>query len=261
MVSTYSSRTSLATWRSLVIRNSLKILHTRHTDITQVMSTLCALGYVTLIGHEKLTEGSAHTSYWCHHKGDEHSECIALDISNGYWFGSVFHFHISLQYNSLQHYVITIQYHVIITLRINVYIIVDPVSVVHSPLPRHSAKEMITIVVTQCICTLCLCCCTPHVTLSISVSRFLFCWVWRRIMMSFICNNSFTYVLRIIILEVSKTVQEKARGNNNGLSHVPSNRKEEIKSGTFGCGSFVVPYFQPATSIDRLHYYYYFWRF
>ena len=30
-------------------------------------------------------------------------------------------------------------------------------------------------------------------------------------------------------------------------------QKEDIKSGTSGCGSFVVVYFQPATSIDRLH--------
>ena len=63
-------------------------------------------------------------------------------------------------------------------------------------------------------------------------------------------------------------MREKARGNNNGPSHVPSKRKEEIKSakrkeeiksakrkeeiksGTSGCGSFVVPYFQPATSVD-----------
>ena len=38
------------------------------------------------------------------------------------------------------------------------------------------------------------------------------------------------------------------------LSYVPSKRKEEIKSGTSGCGSFVVPYFQPATSTtDHLH--------
>ena len=43
------------------------------------------------------------------------------------------------------------------------------------------------------------------------------------------------------------------RCNSNGLLHVPSKRKEEIKSGTSGCGSFVVAYFQPATSIDRLH--------
>ena len=50
-----------------------------------------------------------------------------------------------------------------------------------------------------------------------------------RIMTSFICN--------------------KARGNNNGLSHVPS-KWEEIKSGTSGCGSFVVPYIQPDTLTD-----------
>ena len=54
-------------------------------------------------------------------------------------------------------------------------------------------------------------------------------------MTSFLCDDSFTYVLRIIILDVGETAREKAR-------------KEEIKSGTSGCGSFVVPYFQPATS-------------
>ena len=156
MVSTYSSLTSLATWRSLVIRNSLKILHTHHTDVnTQVISILSALGYAAHIGHQKPIEDSAHTLYWCHHNVDEHSECIALDIYRGYWFGSVFHFHISLQYNSLQYHVITTQYYVIITLRINVYIFVDPVSVVRSPLSRQGATEMVSIVVTECICTLC----------------------------------------------------------------------------------------------------------
>ena len=64
------------------------------------------------------------------------------------------------------------------------------------------------------------------------------------------------YVLHVVISDVTKrcgeTVREKAKGNTNGLSHVPSKRKEEIKSGTSGCGSFVVAYFQPATSIDRL---------
>ena len=44
-------------------------------------------------------------------------------------------------------------------------------------------------------------------------------------------------------LDVSERAREKARGNNNDLSHARSNRKEEIKSGTSGCGSFVVPYF------------------
>ena len=64
--------------------------------------------------------------------------------------------------------------------------------------------------------------------------------------------RSFTYVLRVVIYK-TVTARENARGNNNGPSYVPSKRKEEIKSGTSGCGSFVVPYFQPATSIDRLH--------
>ena len=39
-----------------------------------------------------------------------------------------------------------------------------------------------------------------------------------------------------------KREREKARGKNTDLSHVPSKRNEEIKSGTSGCGSFVVPY-------------------
>ena len=51
-----------------------------------------------------------------------------------------------------------------------------------------------------------------------------------------------------------KWEREDARGKNNDLSHVPSKGTEEIKSGTSGCGSFVVPYFQPATSsTDHLH--------
>ena len=56
-----------------------------------------------------------------------------------------------------------------------------------------------------------------------------------------------------VTIRQSASAREKARGNNNDLSHVPSDRKEEIKSGISGCGSFVVPYFQPATSTDRLH--------
>ena len=66
--------------------------------------------------------------------------------------------------------------------------------------------------VTECICTLCLCCCTLYVTLSVSVSSFFFCWVWGRIMTSFIYNNSFAYVLRIIILDVSETAREQGEG-------------------------------------------------
>ena len=107
---------------------------------------------------------------------------------------------------------------------------------------------IIIISVTECICTLCLCCWTLYVALSVSVSSFFFCWVWGRIMTSL----RMCYVLWFR-LRLSETTREEARGNNNDPSHVPSKRKEEIKSGTSGCGSFVVPYFQPAISTDRLH--------
>ena len=42
--------------------------------------------------------------------------------------------------------------------------------------------------------------------------------------------------------------REDEREEQRPLLYVPSKRKEEIKSGTSGCGSFVVSYFQPATS-------------
>ena len=77
---------------------------------------------------------------------------------------------------------------------------------------------------------------------------------------SFVCvRQSIFYVcvtccdLHVTMRRHYKGEREMARGNNNDLSHVPSKRKEEIKSGTSGCGSFVFPYFQPATSTtDRL---------
>ena len=75
---------------------------------------------------------------------------------------------------------------------------------------------------------------------------------------SFVCiRRSIFYVcVTCCVLDVTmrrhyQSVREKARGTNNDLSYVPSKRKEEIKSGTSGCGSFVVPYFQPATSTSR----------
>ena len=47
--------------------------------------------------------------------------------------------------------------------------------------------------------------------------------------------------------------ERKREGNNNDLSHVPPDRKEEIKSGTSGCGSFVVPYFpRPFTRTTQI---------
>ena len=71
-------------------------------------------------------------------------------------------------------------------------------------------------IVTKCICTLCLCCCTLRVALS------MFFRVW----------TSFN-VLRVVILDVTKrrgeSAREKARGNSNGLSHIPSKEKKRIK--------------------------------
>ena len=94
-------------------------------------------------------------------------------------------------------------------------------------------------IVTECICTLCLCCCTLCVALSV-----FFC-VWtslnllhRCYVLSFGCHKKMW----------REWAWAKVRGNSNSLSHVPSKRKEETKSETSGCGSFVVPYFQPATS-------------
>ena len=49
-----------------------------------------------------------------------------------------------------------------------------------------------------------------------------------RIMTSFICNNSFTYVLRIIILDVTERARERARGNNKGLSYHQKKRRNKI---------------------------------
>ena len=68
--------------------------------------------------------------------------------------------------------------------------------------------------------------------------------------------QSFTYVLRIDILDVTKRRGARARGkvtgDTNGLSQIMA--KNIINNtGTSGCASFLVAYFQPATCIDRLH--------
>ena len=50
--------------------------------------------------------------------------------------------------------------------------------------------------------------------------------------------------------------RERARGNTNGLSLIttinPPPPPPKKKTGITGYGSFIVPYFQPATSIDGL---------
>ena len=103
--------------------------------------------------------------------------------------------------------------------------------------------------VTECIRTscLCLCCCTQCVALS----------VFFRMCTSFnlICMCYVLWFRVDVIIRLSESAWEKARVNNNNLSHVPSKRKVEIKSGTSCCGTFVVLYIQPATSIDCLHEY------
>ena len=94
--------------------------------------------------------------------------------------------------------------------------------------------------VTECICTLCLCCCMY----SVSLCR-----------CSFVCVRYSIFYVYVTCRHrhYKSEPREKARRNNNDLLYVPTKRKEEIKSGTSGCGSFVVPYFQSATSTDRLH--------
>ena len=63
-----------------------------------------------------------------------------------------------------------------------------------------------------------------------------------------------------IILDITKTqswtslkhrVREKATSPTASCTH--HQKRNEIKTGISGCSSFVVAYFQPATSINRLH--------
>ena len=54
-----------------------------------------------------------------------------------------------------------------------------------------------------------------------------------------------------VSLKDRRKTQEKARDHTNGLSYIPSEKKS--RTGISGCGSFVVYFFQPATSINHLH--------
>ena len=56
----------------------------------------------------------------------------------------------------------------------------------------------------------------------------------------------------VVLFWTSLRERERKR---EGITTAARTRKEEIKSGTFGCGSFVVAYFQPATSTDCLYVY------
>ena len=59
----------------------------------------------------------------------------------------------------------------------------------------------------------------------------------------------------VLLFWTSLGVRERRREGITTASRMyHPKEKKEIKSGTSGCGSFVVPYFQPATSsTDRLY--------
>ena len=63
--------------------------------------------------------------------------------------------------------------------------------------------------VTKCICTSCLCCCSLCVALSVIFYICVTC-----------CDLDVT-------IKLSETAQERTKGNNNGLSHVPSKKKKK----------------------------------
>ena len=69
------------------------------------------------------------------------------------------------------------------------------------------------------------------------------------------CHLIVIILLHVIILDVTRrrgeSAGEKARDDANCLLYVQLEKKN--KTGTSGCGLFVVAYFQPATSIDHLH--------
>ena len=72
--------------------------------------------------------------------------------------------------------------------------------------------------------------------------------------------QAFTYVLRVVILDVTKRRGERQRERKreaiptvSRINYTIKRKEEKEKTGTSGCGSFVVLYFQPATSTDRLH--------
>ena len=71
--------------------------------------------------------------------------------------------------------------------------------------------------------------------------------------------QSVTYLLRVIILDVTKRRGESERTSERRhqrplVDTIVSEKKN--KTGISGCGSFVVAYSPPATSIERLQYHY-----
>ena len=76
-------------------------------------------------------------------------------------------------------------------------------------------------------------------------------------MRSFNCNNSFTYVLHVLLFWIPLKDMKRAREKANTISTASCRYHQNRKNKTViaGCGSFVVAYFQPATSTDYLHQY------
>ena len=80
----------------------------------------------------------------------------------------------------------------------------------------------------------------------------MFFYVW----MSFSLLHIFYFYVLLFWTSHKDVVRvwEKARGDTNCLSQIPSEKKRN-KTGISGCSLFVVPCFQPATSIDHLYIY------
>ena len=96
-----------------------------------------------------------------------------------------------------------------------------------------TSLNLLHVDVTECICTLCLCCCTLYVTLS------MFFHVWT----SFNLLCMFYVLLFWMSLkdEVRESARESERQYQRSLSdNYHQKRKGRYKTGTSGCGSFVV---------------------
>ena len=67
-----------------------------------------------------------------------------------------------------------------------------------------------------------------------------------------------SFLLRMFYVVLFWTSLREGERKREGITTAARTRKEEIKSLTFGCDSFVVAYFQPATSTECLYVYIYF---
>ena len=77
--------------------------------------------------------------------------------------------------------------------------------------------------------------------------------VCRSCLCSFVCvRHSIFYVcVTCCDLDVTIRLSKKAREKARGIRPLACTIRQERRNKISGCGSFVVPYFQPATSTDR----------